>query len=89
VLYRCADPGEANVTKLATKFNSQAATIQRVRINPVQFHFHTRSEHVLDGERQLQQGHISMPDLIFFYLSAYQQQCWSTTVTGLQQCAAL
>jgi hypothetical protein len=46
----CADPGEANVTKLATKFSSTAATTQRVRINPVQFHFHTRSEHVLDGE---------------------------------------
>lgn len=50
VLHRCAGPGEANVTKLATKFGSQAATTQRVRINPVQFHFHTRSEHVLDGE---------------------------------------
>lgn len=79
----CADTGEANVTKLATKFNSKAANTERVRMVPVQFHFHTRSEHVLDGEQSVSPG--------FRRTTTMCQTCYlfvlscSKTVTGCER----
>lgn len=46
----CAAAGNPDTVTLVTKFRSGAGPAQRVKITPTQFHFHTRGEHMIDGE---------------------------------------
>lgn len=60
--------GPLATTKLTSKFTAAAASdVQRVKVAPAQFHFHTRSEHVLDGKEYPLELHIvnfvKAPDL--------------------------
>ena len=52
-----ADPA---TTTLASKFNASSATgiPQRVQVTPTQLHFHTRSEHLLEGRTYPLELHI-------------------------------
>lgn len=43
-------PGDPSTAKLVTKFNTTSGAAHRVKLSPTQFHFHTHSEHVIDGE---------------------------------------
>lgn len=51
--------GDPSTAKLTTKFGTNStASPQRVQLSPLQFHFHTRSEHVIDGKEYALELHI-------------------------------